>query len=326
MIIKERPRRFRTSASIREMVRETSLPSSSLILPMFVVSGSGVRIAASQLPDVDVLSIDLAVERVRQAADVGIRSVLLFGSVEQSAKDNVGTAACDPQGIIPCVVRAIKTSCPDMTVMTDVALDPYSSYGHDGIVRNTSVDNDATIAVLARMSVVHAESGADVVAPSDMMDGRVAAIRDALEQAEHQHVLIMSYAVKYASCLYGPFRSVLASRPAMGGKQTYQMDPANRREARRELRLDMQEGADILMVKPGSWYADIISDARATCDVPIAAYQVSGEYSMLHLAAAAGYFDLMDALHESLIGLRRAGADLIATYGAMRFASGGRLR
>ncbi len=324
MILNDRPRRLRSSPALRTMVSEIHVPTSSLILPLFVVQGSGLRVPSSHLPDADMLSTDLAVVRAQQAWDAGIKSLLLFGSTHAVVKDNVGLAACDPNGIVPTTVRAIKSACPNIVVMTDVALDPYSSFGHDGIVINDGVDNDSTVEALARMSVVHAEAGADVVAPSDMMDGRVAAIRSALDLAGHQQVLVMSYAVKYASCLYGPFRSLLDSGVAFGDKKTYQMNPANRREARRELRADVHECADIVMVKPGSWYSDIISDARAMCDIPVAAYQVSGEYAMLHLAAAAGHFDLLEALHESLVCLRRSGADLIATYGAMRMATDGR--
>lgn len=323
MNLNDRPRRLRISPAMRAMVSETQVPISSLILPLFVVQGSGLRVPSSHLPDVDILSTDLAVRRAQQAWDAGIKSLLLFGSSPAALKDNAGVAACDPNGVIPTAVRAIKAACPDIVVMTDIALDPYSSFGHDGIVVNNTVDNDSTVEVLARMSLVHADAGADVVAPSDMMDGRVAAIRSALDLAGHKHVLIMSYAAKYASCLYGPFRSLLDSGVAFGDKKTYQMNPANRREARRELRSDVFECADIVMVKPGSWYSDIISDARAMCDIPVAAYQVSGEYAMLHLAAAAGHFNLLEALHESLLCLRRAGADLIATYGAMRMATDG---
>lgn len=321
MMLVERPRRLRASSTIRNMVAQTKIDVSKLILPMFVCDGERVRRPSALMPDVSTCSMDVLVNDVLRAHDAGIRAILLFPQISAVTKDADGTASLDEHGLIPRTIRAIKSVLPEILVMTDVALDPYTTHGHDGLVRDGLVVNDATVDVLQRMSVVHAEAGADVVAPSDMMDGRVSAIRTALDAEGHANVLIMSYTAKYASSLYGPFRDVLGSAPAHGDKRTYQMDVADRRGAQREARLDSAEGADIVMVKPGTWYGDIISDVRRATDVPVAAYQVSGEYAMLHAAARAGFMDFDAALLEALQCMHRAGADIIATYGAMRIAA-----
>jgi len=320
MILPQRPRRLRSTAALRDMMRETSLRPENLMLPLFAEEGNNVRKAVDGMPGVERQSIDVLVDTARRAQDAGLCGVLLFASVDAASKDNSGAAACDPNGLLPRAIHAIRAACSEFTVASDVALDPYSVYGHDGIVEGQVIVNDATVEVLARMSVMHAQAGANIVAPSDMMDGRVGEIRGALDAAGRTDVGIMSYTAKYASCLYGPFRGILDSAPAFGDKRSYQMDPANAREALREAALDAAEGADILMVKPAGWYLDIIARLSATAERPVAAYQVSGEYAMMWAAAQRGSFDFDRALLESTLSIRRAGASLILTYGAMHVA------
>lgn len=296
------------------MVSETSFGLSNLIAPVFITAGNDVKQEIPSMPGYFRFSLDLAVKEVRELYDLGIPSVLLFVKVADNLKDNTGKEALNSDGLMQQSIRAIKDAVPEIVVMTDVALDPYSSYGHDGIVSNGEIVNDPTVEVLARMSVSHAAAGADFVAPSDMMDGRVAAIREALEISGFTNTGIMSYSAKYASCFYGPFRDALDSAPGFGDKKTYQMDPANLREAIRETLLDIEEGADIVMVKPGVPYLDVVRSIRDHVDIPIAAYHVSGEYAMIKAASEKGWLNEDQAILETAIGFRRAGADLIATY------------
>jgi porphobilinogen synthase len=309
-----RPRRLRATAAIRAMATETQLSPSNLIAPIFIVEGAGVREPISSMPGYYRYSLDLAVNEARELYSMGIPSVLLFTKVADHLKDNHGTEALNPDGLMQRSIREIKAAVPELCVMTDVALDPFSSYGHDGIVRDGRIINDETVSVLAEMSVSHAQAGADFVAPSDMMDGRIGGIRMALEGAGFTDTGILSYAAKYASCFYGPFRDALDSAPGFGDKKTYQMNPANIREAVRETLLDVEEGADIVMVKPGLPYLDVVRAVREQVDIPVAVYNVSGEYAMIKAAAAAGWLNEPAAIMETMIGFRRAGADLIATY------------
>jgi porphobilinogen synthase len=273
-----------------------------------------VKEEISSMPGYFRYSLDLTVKEAKELWGLGIKSVLLFVKAPDSVKDNKGTEAVNPNGLMQRSIRAIKDAIPDMVVMTDVALDPYSSYGHDGIVEGTQIVNDPTVEVLARMSLSHAQAGADFVAPSDMMDGRILAIRNILEENGFVNTGIMAYSAKYASCFYGPFRDALDSAPGFGDKKTYQMDYANSREAIKETMMDIEEGADIVMVKPAMAYMDIISILKQRVTVPVSAYHVSGEYSMIKAAAERGWLDENKAILESLTGLKRAGADLIATY------------
>lgn len=266
------------------------------------------------MPDYFRRSIDLTVKEVRELWDLGIRSVLLFIKCKDDCKDNTGREAWNRDGLMQRSIRAIKDAVPDMYVMTDVALDPYSSFGHDGIVENGEIVNDATVEALVRMSLSHAEAGADMVAPSDMMDGRIAAIRMALEENNFHKTGIMAYSAKYASCFYGPFRDALDSAPGFGDKKTYQMDYANRTEAIKEVLMDVEEGADIVMVKPGLSYLDIVREVKNAVEVPVSVYNISGEYSMIKAAAKMGWIDEPKAIMEVLTSIRRAGGDLIATY------------
>jgi len=312
-----RPRRNRKSAGLRAMARETVLTPSNLVLPLFLQEGTSRRTPIASMPGQFRLSIDLAVELAREALALGIPAVDLFPALTDDVKDPRGSESTNPQGLMQRAIRTLKQELPELVVCTDVALDPYSSDGHDGVVIDGRIDNDVTLPILAAMAVSHAEAGADVVAPSDMMDGRVRAIRRALDEAGHAQVSILSYCVKYASAFYGPFRDALDSAPKSGDKKTYQMDPANLREVEREVRLDEEEGADILMVKPGLPYADVIAKVRQLSSLPVAVYHVSGEYSMLKVAAERGFLDYDRCLMESLLCLRRAGADIIFTYGAI---------
>ena len=325
MHLTHRPRRLRRTDSLRRMVRETQLRPEHLVLPLFVVDGEGVRQPIDSMPGQHRLSIDRLVEHVEMAQRLGIRSVALFPKIDDALKTPDGKEGMNPDGLFPRAVRALKAECPDVVVITDVALDPYSSQGHDGLVMDRRIDNDATLPLLAEMAVVQADAGADVIAPSDMMDGRVAAIRAALDAAGHTDVAILAYTAKYASAYYGPFRDALDSAPRASAdipadKQTYQMDPANAREAMRELWLDLEEGADMVMVKPALPYLDIIRRFTEAADVPIAAYHVSGEYAMIKAAAARGWVDETAAMTEALTGIRRAGADLLLTYFALAMA------
>jgi len=328
-----RPRRNRRTSAIRSLVRETSLDAGHLIYPLFVHDGPDEPIDA--MPGQNRWSLDGLVGEVARAHGLGINAVVLFPKIPDDLKTPTGDEAFNPAGLIPQAVRAIKANTPGVCVITDIALDPYNSDGHDGIVSDTGeVLNDESVAVLVKQAVCHADAGADIVAPSDMMDGRVGEIRQGLDDAGHTGAGIMSYTAKYASAFYGPFRGALDStprraddnsgdgdKPVPGDKSTYQMDPANAREALCELDLDVDEGADIVMVKPAGPYLDIIHRLRGATDLPIAAYQVSGEYVMLKTASAAGHLDERAAVMESLIGIRRAGADMILTYFAPQVAA-----
>lgn len=309
-----RPRILRASASIRKMVQETILQPQHLIAPLFIVEGENVEEEIPSLPGYYRRSLDKTLEEVFQLYELGIRSVLLFIKCPDSKKDNEGTEALREDGLMQTAIRAIRKQMPGMLIITDVALDPYSSYGHDGIVKEQEIINDETIAILAKMAVSHAEAGAHFVAPSDMMDGRIAAIRHSLETAGYQNTGIMSYSAKYASCFYGPFRDALDSAPGFGDKKTYQMDPANRLEALKEVLLDVQEGADIVMVKPALSYLDIIREVKNAVHIPVSAYHVSGEYAMIKAAAQKGWLNEDQAIMETTVSIKRAGADLIATY------------
>jgi porphobilinogen synthase len=302
---------------MRSMARETFLTPGNLVLPLFLQDGDNKRTPIAAMPGQARLSIDLAVALAREAFGLGVPAVELFPALPEELKDPRGSESTNEAGLMQRAVRALKRELPELLVCTDVALDPYSSEGHDGVVIDGRIDNDVTLPILAAMAVSHAEAGADIVAPSDMMDGRVRAIREALDAAGHQSVSILSYCVKYASAFYGPFREALDSAPRSGDKKTYQMDPANLREVQREVELDEAEGADILMVKPGLPYADVIRRVRELTSLPVAVYHVSGEYTMLKLAAERGYLDYERCLLESLLCLRRAGADIIFTYGAL---------
>ena len=314
-----RPRRNRRNASIRGMVRETSLNPGQLVLPAFVHEMPDPHPIAS-MPGHSRLSVSGMVELAGQAAELGVMGLALFPAIHDAKKTPHGIEGENDSGLLQETIRAIKKAVPAMTLFTDVALDPYSSDGHDGVVVDGEIDNELTVPILARMAVAQAKAGADYVSPSDMMDGRIEAIRDALDEAGYYQVGIMSYAVKYASAFYGPFRDALDSAPRSGDKKTYQMDPANVREALREIDADEAEGADFLMVKPGLPYADVIRFVRENSTLPIAAYHVSGEYAMLKAAAEKGWINFDACLLESLISLRRAGADLIFTYGALEAA------
>ncbi len=312
MHLKHRPRRMRDSESIRSLVRETNISVDDLIYPMFVMGGSGIREPIDSMPGQCRWSADLLVEECRQLFDLGIRAVNLFGYSE--VKDDLATAAYDPTGVIQTAVEAIKAALPELCVQTDVALDPYTDHGHDGLVIDGYVANDESVEVLAQMALSHARAGADWIAPSDMMDGRVGAIRETLDEAGFERVGILAYSAKYASCFYGPFRGALKSAPKKGDKKTYQMDPANLREALKEVALDIEEGADVVMVKPALAYLDVISRVRQAFDLPVAAYNVSGEYGMVLAAAEKGWVDREAAMWETLTAIKRAGADMILTY------------
>ena len=302
---------------MRSLVRETTLTPANLILPLFVQEGERQRTPIVSMPGVSRYSIDELIVEADRAVKLGIPGVALFPALHESVKDHTGRESINPEGLLQRTVRALKAEFPELLVITDVALDPYSSDGHDGLVRDGKILNDETLPLLAQMAVAQAEAGADVVAPSDMMDGRVEAIREALDLHEFTNVAICSYCAKYASSFYGPFRDALDSAPKSGDKKTYQMDPANAREALREIELDEAEGADWIMIKPGLPYLDIVALARATTNLPIAAYHVSGEFAMLKAAAEKGWLNYEACLMESLLSLRRAGADIIWTYGAL---------
>ncbi len=309
-----RPRRIRNNEVMRRMVRETSLSTDDFVYPMFIVEGTGVRKEISSMPTCFQESIDKAVENAREIHSLGIPAVILFGIPDH--KDAEGTEAYNDDGIIQRAVRAIKEAVPELYVITDVCLCEFTDHGHCGIVSDGEVLNDPTILLLAREAVSHAKAGADMVAPSDMMDGRVTAIREGLDEEGYTDTPIMSYAAKYASAFYGPFREAAESTPQFGDRRSYQMDPANRREAMKEVALDIDEGADIVMVKPALSYLDIISDVREQFDVPVAAYNVSGEFSLVKAAASMGWVDEERIMMEILTSIKRAGADIILTYHA----------
>ncbi|MDB4605277.1 porphobilinogen synthase [Flavobacteriaceae bacterium] len=309
-----RNRRLRQSQAIRHLVRETIITPSDFLVPLFVVEGKGVKEEIPSMPNYYRYSLDLLAKEVKELWQMGLCGVLVFVKVPDALKDNEGKEALNPKGLMQRAVKTIKDACPDMLVMTDVALDPYSSYGHDGIVEDQKILNDETVEVLAEMALSHAEAGADFVAPSDMMDGRILTIREALEEAGYTDTGIMSYSAKYASAFYGPFRDALDSAPGFGDKTSYQMDPANRFEAVEEAQADVDEGADIIMVKPGICYLDIVREIKNEIDVPIAVYQVSGEYAMVKAATEKGWLDHDAVMMEQLLAIKRAGANIIASY------------
>jgi len=314
MILPRRNRILRQSPAIRSLVAETILTPADFIAPLFIDEGSNISTPIASMPGYSRRSLDLTVKEVKELWEMGIRSVLLFIKCSDELKDNTGKEAWNKNGLMQRSIQAIKEAVPGILVMTDVALDPYSSYGHDGIVKDGEIVNDETVEALVKMSISHAAAGADFVAPSDMMDGRIDAIRLALEEAGYTRTGIMSYSAKYASCFYGPFRDALDSAPGFGDKKTYQMDFANRTEAIRETLMDVEEGADIVMVKPALAYLDIIREIKNTVEVPVSAYQVSGEYAMIKAAAQQGWLNEEKAIIESLTAIKRAGADMIATY------------
>lgn len=314
MYLQRRNRILRQSAAIRSMVAETSLSPNDFIVPLFIDEGSGVKTEIASMPGYYRNSLDHTITEVKELWAMGLKSVLLFIKCRDEWKDNTGKEAWNADGLMQRSIRAIKDAVPEILVMTDVALDPYSSYGHDGIVENGQIVNDPTVEALVKMSVSHAAAGADFVAPSDMMDGRIGAIRKGLETAGYTSTGIMSYSAKYASCFYGPFRDALDSAPGFGDKKTYQMDYANRTEAIRETLLDIEEGADIVMVKPALSYLDIIRDVKNSVSIPVSAYNISGEYAMIKAAAKMGWINEDKAILETLTSIKRAGADLIATY------------
>ena len=307
-----RMRRLRKTPAVRALVRETSLAPDDFILPLFIRPGTDVRRDIKSMPGVAQMSVDVAAEECRAARKDGVGAVILFGIPD--AKDAIGSSAWDEAGVVPEAIRAIKKSVPEMTVVTDVCMCEYTDHGHCGAIKDGDVDNDATLELLGREALAHARAGADIVAPSDMMDGRVGFIRDLLDREGFSQVSIMAYAAKFASGFYGPFRDAAESPPQFGDRRSYQIDPANRREALREIELDIGEGADIVMVKPAMPYLDIIREAHERFGHPLAAYQVSGEYSMLHAAASNGWLDLTTVMWESLTAIKRAGADMIITY------------
>jgi len=314
-----RPRRLRRSEALRRLVRETRLSRDDLVLPLFVVEGSGVREPVASMPGVFRHSVDALVDEAKRVRDLGLPAVILFGVPAE--KDARGSGADAADGIVQRAVAAVKQAEPALCVITDVCLCEYTDHGHCGILEGDEVQNDPSLERLAASAVSHARAGADVVAPSDMMDGRVAAIRAALDAASFEQVPILSYAAKYASAYYGPFREAAESTPARGDRRGYQMDPPNGREALREMRLDLDEGADALMVKPALPYLDVLAAARTEFDVPLAAYHVSGEYAMIHAAAERGWIDGERAMGEALVAIRRAGADFILTYAAKEMAA-----
>lgn len=320
-----RNRRLRTNESIRQLVRETVLTTNDLVLPMFVTEGENKKEAISAMPGVFRQSSDLTVKTVKENYDLGIKAINLYMKVSDRLKDNTGKESWNPDGLMQNTIKAIKDAVPEVIIMPDVALDPYSIYGHDGIIKNGKIDNDRTVEALVKMGISHAEAGADILAPSDMMDGRVLAMRQALEENGFTDVGILSYAAKYASAFYGPFRTALDSAPVdekniPADKKTYQMDFHNAREAIDEALKDVEEGADIIMIKPGMPYLDIVSKIRELITQPIAVYQVSGEYAMLKAASQNGWLDNDKVLLESLTSIKRAGADMIFTYAAPEVA------
>ena len=312
-------RRLRRTKALRDLVRETELSPRHLVQPLFVVSGEGVREPVESMPGIERFSINELVAEASELQASGVEAVVLFGI--PAAKDETGSGAYDEEGVVQLAVRALKEAHPELTVITDVCLCEYTSHGHCGFVRDGEVDNDITVELLAKTAISHADAGADAVAPSDMMDGRIAAIRHQLDEEGHPNTPVIAYSAKYASAFYGPFREAAESSPQFGDRRGYQMDPANAREALREARLDLEEGADMVMVKPALPYLDVIRAVREDLDVPIAAYQVSGEYSMLKAAAHNGWLDERAAALEALTSIRRAGADVILTYYAKEAAT-----
>lgn len=309
-----RNRRLRTSEVIRSLVRETIISPNDFLVPLFIVEGKNIKEEIASMPNYFRFSLDLLEKEVKELWGLGLRSVLLFVKVPDNLKDNAGTEALNPDGLMQRAIKTVKNAVPEMLVMTDVALDPYSSFGHDGVVADGKILNDDTTAILAEMSLTHAIAGADFVAPSDMMDGRIFEIRSLLEDEGFYDTGIMSYSAKYASAFYGPFRDALDSAPGFGDKKTYQMDPANREEAIKETLMDIEEGADIVMVKPGLCYLDIVRDIKNAVNVPVAVYQVSGEYAMIKAASEKGWLNHDAVMMEQLTAIKRAGANMIASY------------
>lgn len=320
-----RNRRLRTTETIRSLVRETIITPNDFLVPLFVVEGKGIKEEIASMPNYYRMSLDTLSKEVKELWNLGLKSVLLFVKVDDKLKDNKGTEALNPDGLMQRAIKTVKNTCPDMLVMTDVALDPFSMYGHDGIIHGGEILNDETNSILAEMSLSHAKAGADFVAPSDMMDGRIFEIRSLLEDEGFHNTGIMSYSAKYASGFYGPFRDALDSAPVdvqdiPKDKKTYQMDPANRQEAIRETLMDIDEGADIVMVKPGLCYLDIVREIADTVTVPVAVYQVSGEYAMLKAAAEKGWLNHDAVMMEQVTAIKRAGASIIASYFAKDIA------
>ncbi len=318
-MMQRRPRRNRSGKAIRDLSQETILTANDLIFPLFLLEGKNLKTEVSSMPGIYRLSLDLMLKEIESCMKLGIQAFDIFPVVEESYKDKMATRSYDDSFFYLQALKTIKREFPEALVITDVAMDPYSSDGHDGIVRNGEILNDETLEVLSKMAIAQAETGVDMIGPSDMMDGRVGFLRDSLDDAGFSNVGIMSYTAKYASSFYGPFRDALDSAPKFGDKKTYQMNPANRKEALIEAELDYIEGADVLMVKPAMVYLDIISDLKANYDLPIAAYNVSGEYSMIKAAGQKGWIDAERARDETLLSIKRAGADMILTYFAKEF-------
>jgi len=320
MNLNNRPRVLRKSQSVRNLVRETSLSISDFIVPIFVTEGKNIKEEIASMPNYFRLSLDNLEKEIKELWNLGLQCVLLFVKVPDNKKDNYATEAINPNGLMQQAIKVVKNTVPEMVVMTDVALDPFSSFGHDGIVENDEIVNDKTVEILAEMSRLHAEAGADFIAPSDMMDGRIKAIRTILENNNFINVGIMSYSAKYASAFYNPFRDALDSAPGFGDKKTYQMDYANRLEAIKETLMDVEEGADIVMIKPGLPYLDIVREVKNAVQIPVSVYQVSGEYAMIKAASQKGWLDHDAVMVEQLYAFKRAGADLIASYFAKEYA------
>ncbi|MCB5176857.1 porphobilinogen synthase [Microvirga lenta] len=321
LALSQRPRRNRKAEWSRRLVRENVLTADDLIWPIFLIEGASGRQAVASMPEVERLTIGEAVREAERAASLRIPAIALFPNTDPSLRDETASEALNTRNLVCRAVREIKRAVPEIGIITDVALDPYTSHGHDGVMQGDRILNDETVAILSRQAVIQAEAGSDVIAPSDMMDGRVGAIRSALDEAGFQDVQIMSYAAKYASAFYGPFRDAIGTNATLvGDKRTYQMDPANTDEAMREVALDLEEGADMIMVKPGLPYLDIVARVKETFGIPTFAYQVSGEYAMIRAAAANGWIDGERAMMESLLAFKRAGADGILTYFAPRVA------
>jgi len=315
-----RNRRLRSSKVIRDLVSENKINLTDLIVPLFIKDGKNIKEEIESMPNYFRMSIDIIEKEVKFLYKIGLKSVLLFVKISENLKDNKGLEAINPDGLMQRAIKTIKNSVPEMVVITDVALDPYSIYGHDGIVKNNKILNDSTNNVLSKMALSHAESGADIIAPSDMMDGRIKKIRKTLELNKFHETAIMSYSIKYASNFYGPFRDALKSKPNFGNKKTYQMDFRNRDEAFLEVKNDIEEGADIIMIKPGLPYLDIIRDIKENFSYPIAVYQVSGEYSMLKAASEKGWLDEEKVIIEQLTAFKRAGASMIVSYHSIDIA------
>ena len=316
----QRPRRNRKSVAIRSMLSETQVKVNDLIYPLFIVDGNNIKDVIPSMPNIFRWSLDLILKEVEECMNLGIRNFVLFPALEDKLKDKTATYSYSNENFYLKAISLIKKTFPECCLMSDVAMDPYSSDGHDGLVKNGKILNDETLPILAKMSIAQADAGIDIIGPSDMMDGRIGYIRQALDKSGHQEVSIMSYTAKYASAFYGPFRDALDSAPKNGDKKTYQMDPANKKEALLEAELDTFEGADFLMVKPALCYLDVIHLLKSNMELPIAAYNVSGEYAMIHAACEKGWLDYDASFNESLLSIKRAGADVILTYFAKDFA------